>query len=215
MSETDLAPTEGATELDNFADQLDEDDRLKPEFVRAVLDAVEAGERDAARALVEPLHPADIADLFELTPHEDRGPLALALADLLDADVFAEMNDYVREDLTDALEPHQVADIAAELDTDDAVAIIEDMDADDQREVLRALDPDDRAAIEEALSYPEESAGRLMQRELIAVPEHWTIGQVIDYLRAGEDLTTDFWEIFVVDPQHRPIGTCMLSWVLR
>ncbi|WP_163563701.1 magnesium transporter, partial [Klebsiella pneumoniae] len=91
----------------------------------------------------------------------------------------------------------QVADIAAELDTDDAVAIIEDMDVEDQREVLRALDPDDRAAIEEALSYPEESAGRLMQRELIAVPEHWTVGDVLDYLRKNEDLTTDFWEIFV------------------
>ncbi|MFJ1288496.1 magnesium transporter MgtE N-terminal domain-containing protein, partial [Acinetobacter baumannii] len=91
--------------------------------------------------------------------------------------------------------------------------IIEDMDVEDQREVLRALDPDDRAAIEEALSYPEESAGRLMQRELIAVPEHWTVGDVLDYLRRNEDLTTDFWEIFVVDPAHKPVGTCQLSWV--
>ena len=210
MSETELSPE---TESDNT--QLDEDDRLKPEFVRAVLDAVEAGDADAARTLVEPLHPADIADLFELTPREERGDLAKAIADLLDGDVFAEMNDYVREDLIDALEPHQVADIAAELDTDDAVAIIEDMDADDQREVLRALDPDDRAAIEEALSYPEESAGRLMQRELIAVPEHWTVGDAIDYLRGHEELTTDFWEIFIVDPAHKPVGTCQLSWILR
>ncbi|MES2045933.1 MAG: magnesium transporter [Pseudomonadota bacterium] len=210
MSETELSP---AVEADTT--QLDEDDRLKPEFVRAVLDAVEAGEADKARALVEPLHPADIADLFELTPHEERADLAKAIADLLDGDVFAEMNDYVREDLIDALEPHQVADIAAELDTDDAVAIIEDMDADDQREVLRALDPDDRAAIEEALSYPEESAGRLMQREMIAVPEHWTVGDAIDYLRGHEELTTDFWEIFIVDPAHKPVGTCQLSWILR
>ena len=215
MSETDLAPTEGATEPDNVADQLDEDDRLKPAFVRAVLDAVEAGDNDAARALVEPLHPADIADLFELTPHEDRGPLAKALTDLLDADVFAEMNDYVREDLIDALEPHEVAGIAAELETDDAVAIIEDMEPADQREVLRAMEPDDRAAIEEALSYPEESAGRLMQRDLVAVPEHWTVGNVLDYLRGDDELTTDFWEIFVVDPGHKPVGTCALSWILR
>jgi magnesium transporter len=215
MSETELAPTDGATELDNIADQLDEDDRLKPEFVSAVLDAVEAGDNDAARALVEPLHPADIADLFELTPHEDRGPLALALTDLLDADVFAEMNDYVREDLIDALEPQQVADIAAELETDDAVAIIEDMEPEDQREVLKAMEPDDRAAIEEALSYPEESAGRLMQRDLVAVPEHWTVGNVLDYLRGHDELTTDFWEIFVVDPGHKPVGTCALSWILR
>jgi magnesium transporter len=195
--------------------ELDEDDRLKPEFVRAVLDAVEARDDEAARALVEPLHPADIADLFELTPHEDRAALARAVADLLDGDVFAEMNDWVREDLIDALEPHEVAGIAAELDTDDAVAIIEDMDDADQRAVLRALDPDDRAAIEEALSFPEESAGRLMQREMIAVPEHWTVGDVLDYLRKNEDLTTDFWEIFVVDPAHKPVGTCQLSWILR
>ncbi|WP_242152185.1 magnesium transporter [Sphingomonas sp. BAUL-RG-20F-R05-02] len=212
MSETELPPVEAEDETE---DQLDEDDRLKPEFVRAVLDAVYAGDAEGARALVEPLHPADIADLFELTPHEDRADLAKAVTDLLDGDVFAEMNDYVREDLIDALEPHQIADIAAELDTDDAVAIIEDMDAEDQREVLRALDPDDRAAIEEALSYPEESAGRLMQRELIAVPEHWRVGDVLDYLRTHEALTTDFWEIYVVDPAHKPIGTCKLSWILR
>jgi len=214
MSETELPEQiDESAQLDS--NQLDRDDRLKPEFVRAVLDAVEAGDSEGARALVAPLHPADIADLFELTPHEERGDLAKAVTDLLDADVFAEMNDYVREDLIDALEPHQVADIASELDTDDAVAIIEDMDVEDQREVLRAMEPDDRAAIEEALSYPEESAGRLMQRELIAVPEHWTVGDTLDYLRGHDDLTTDFWEIFVVDAGHHPIGTCALSWILR
>ena len=209
MTETELPEAEA------HDTRLDEDDRLRPGFVDAVLDAVAAGDTAAARALVEPLHPADIADLFELTPVDRRAPLAAALSDLLDADVFAEMNDYVREDLIDALEPQQVADLASELDTDDAVAIIEDLDAAEQREVLRAMEPDDRAAIEEALSYPEESAGRLMQRDLVAVPEHWTVGDAIDYLRRNEDLTTDFWEIFVVDERHKPIGTCQLSWVLR
>jgi magnesium transporter len=195
--------------------RLDEDDRLRPEFVRAVIDRVEAGDTEGVREMVAPLHPADIADLFELLDSDDRRALAAALADMLDGDVLAEMNEHVREELIDALEPHQVAEIAGEMETDDAVAIIEDMEEDEQRAVLRALDPDDRAAIEEALAYPEESAGRLMQRDLIAVPEHWTVGQVIDYLRSGDDLTTDFWEVFVVDPQHHPIGTCMLSWVLR
>ncbi|MFG6283032.1 magnesium transporter [Arthrobacter sp. TPD3018] len=210
MSDTEL-PEMLAPEQD----ELDEDDRLRPEFVDAVLDAVRAGDDEEARALVEPLHPADIADLFELTPHEDRAGLARALKELLDGDVFAEMNDYVREDLIDALTPTEVADIASELDTDDAVAIIEDLEEADQRAVLRALDPDDRAAIEEALSYPEETAGRLMQRELIAVPDHWTVGDVIDFLRHHEELTTDFWEIFVVDAGHHPVGTCQLSWILR
>jgi magnesium transporter len=125
------------------------------------------------------------------------------------------MNDYVREDLLDELEPQQVADIAGQLETDDAVALIEDLDRDDQQAVLRAMEPDDRAAIEEALTYPDESAGRLMQRDLVAVPEHWKVGQVIDYLRSTEDLPTDFWEVFVVDPGHHPVGTCKLSTILR
>jgi magnesium transporter len=212
MNDTD-APTR--TDARNDASRLDQDDRLRPEFVSEVLDCVEAGDAEGARALVEPLHPADIADLFELTPADRRPALAHAVADLLDGDVFAEMNDWVREDLIDALTPAEVADLAADLDTDDAVAIIEDMDADDRRDVLRAMEPDDRAAIEEALSYPEESAGRLMQRELIAVPEHWTVGDVLDYLRDHDELTTDFWEIYVVDPSHRPVGFCQLSWFLR
>ncbi len=209
MSEIELtSPPEPET-------QLDEDDRLKPEFVRAVIERLEAEDPEGARALVAPLHPADIADLFELAPTEWRQPLALALTDLLDGDVFAEMNDYVREDLIDALDARQVAGIASELDTDDAVAIIEDMEPAEQREVLRAMEPDDRAAIEEALGYPEETAGRLMQREMIAAPEHWCVGDVIDYLRGNDDLTTDFWEVFVVDPAHRPVGSCQLSWILR
>jgi magnesium transporter len=192
----------------------DEDDRLRPEFVSAVLDAVEDDDRDAARELVSPLHPADIADLLELTPSERRGAVAAALGDLVGAEVLSELNDYVRDDLLDALAPEQVAEFASELDTDDAVAMIEDMEEADQQAVLDALDPEDRAAIESALSYPEESAGRLMQRDLVAVPEHMTVGQVIDYLRDSRDLSTDFWEIYIVDALHKPIGYCQLSWIL-
>ena len=191
------------------------DDRLDPAFVSEIVTRLDQGDTNGAQELVEPLHPANIADLFELLDSERRHVLAQALGSKLDGDVLAEMNDWVREDLIDVLSPHEVADLATQLDTDDAVAIIEDLEADEQRAVLRAMPADDRAAIEEALSYPEESAGRLMQRELIAVPEHWTIGQVIDYLRENPELTTDFWEIFVVDPGHRPIGTIKLSWVLR
>ncbi|MGK2911052.1 MAG: magnesium transporter [Sphingobium sp.] len=194
--------------------QHDEDDRLKPGFVTAVLDAVEDGNAEKARELVSPLHPADIADLLELTPSDRRADVAAALGDLVGAEVLSELNDYVRDDLIDVLRPEQVAEFARELDTDDAVAIIEDMEAADQQAVLNAMDPEDRAAIESALSYPEESAGRLMQRDLVAVPEHMMVGQVIDYLRDHGDLTSDFWEVFIVDPAHKPIGTCQLSWIL-
>src|SRR5690349_19802678 len=194
---------------------MDEETRLRSEFVDRVLDAVDAGDDETARKLVGPLHPADVADLIELAARDEREGLVKALAGIVSPDVLAEMNEYVREDLLDELEPQQVADIAGQLETDDAVALIEDLDRDEQQAVLSAMEPDDRAAVEEALSYPEESAGRLMQRDLCAVPEHWKIGHIIDYLRSTEDLPTDFWEVFVVNTSHHPVGTCKLSTILR
>jgi magnesium transporter len=209
LREPDLA------ELADASTSLDEDNRLLPGFVDQVCEALDAGDDEAAYDLVEPLHPADIADLFELVERDYRGPLARAITDLLGADVLTELNDYVRDDVIDALPAAQVAELAGQLETDDAVAIIEEMEEEDQRAVLAELEPADRAAIVDALSFPEESAGRLMQRDLVAVPEHMNVGQLIDYLREHSDLTTEFWEIFIVDPQHRPVGTCQLSWILR
>ena len=196
-------------------EQLDEDNRLKSEFVRSVADAIEAGDEARAYELVEPLHPADIADLFELIDRDDRGPLARAITDLMTGEVISELNDYVREDMVEALPASAVAEIAEQLDTDDAVQLIEDLEPEDQRAILAAMEPEDRAAIESALAYPEETAGRLMQRELVAVPEHLTVGDLIDYMRDNDDLPTDFWEVFVVDHKHHPVGTCALSWILR
>lgn len=193
-----------------------EDNRLTGAFVDEVTEALAAGDTARVQELAEPLHPADIADLIEQVEPQERQLLAAALGDVLDADVISEMNEVVREQLIDVLDAGQVADVVTQMETDDAVAILEDMDEEDQAEVLRSLPADERAAIEEALSYPEESAGRLMQRDLIAVPEYWTVGQVIDYLRqAGDDVTDEFWEIFVVDPAHKPVGTMHLSKVLR
>ena len=211
MSESDHAAVDPST--DSHA--IDDEDRLSSKFVDRVLDSVEAGDDETARRLVEPLHPADVADLIELARADEREGLVKALAGIVSPDVLAELNDFVREDLLDEMEPQQVADIAGQLDTDDAVALIEDLDDEDQIAVLMAMEPDDRAAVEEALSYPEESAGRLMQREVCAVPEHWKVGQVIDYLRATKELPDDFWEVFVVSPAHHPVGTCKLSTILR
>ena len=213
MSEREIIATAAPEEEQGSA--IDEEDRLRPEFVDKVLDAVETGDDETARKLVQPLHPADVADLIELARRDEREGLVKALAGIISPDVLAELNDYVREDLLDEMEPQQVADIAGQLDTDDAVALIEDLDRDEQQAVLERMEPDDRAAVEEALSYPEESAGRLMQRDLCAVPEHWKVGQVIDYLRSTKDLPADFWEVFVVSPDHHPVGTCKLSTILR
>ena len=196
-------------------DSLDDENTLTKSFVRKVRDALDAGQTDRVYQLVEPLHPADVADLFELIEADERPALAKAISDLMGSEVFAELNDHVRELLVESFSHGEVADIAEQLDTDDAVAMLEDLDLDDQQAVLAEMEPEDRAAIESALSYPEETAGRLMSRDYVAVPEHMTVGDVIDFLRDGRDLANEFWEVFVVDARHHPIGTCQLSWVLR
>ena len=195
--------------------QFDEDNRLKPDYVRRVQEALQDGETGRVYTLVEPLHPADIADLFELIGRDERLPLARAINDLMGVEVIAELNDHVRELFVEDLPADIIADIAEQLDTDDAVAMIEDLDEADQRAVLAELEPEDRAAIESALAFPEESAGRLMSREFVAFPEHKTVGDLIDFMREHKDLTTEFWEVFIVDPAHHPVGTCALSWILR
>lgn len=204
-----------AAEVVRIEDSLDEENVLKKDFVRRVREALDAGETDQVYELVEPLRPADIADLFELLDVDERPALAKAISDLMGSEVFAELNDHVRELLVESLPAGEIADIAELLDTDDAVAMLEDLDEEDQQAVLAEMEPEDRAAIESALSYPEESAGRLMSRDFVAVPEHMTVGDLIDFLRDQQELANEFWEIFIVDARHHPIGTCALSWILR
>ncbi len=192
----------------------DEENRLKPEYVRSVREAFEARDNNAVYDLVEPLHPADVADLLELFDADERGQLAAAITDLMSSDVVAELNDHVREDMMEALAPEAVATIVEQLETDDAVQLIEDLDEDDQQAILAEVEAEDRAAIESALSYPEETAGRLMNRHFVAVPEHMNVGDLIDFMRRAGDLAHEFYEVFVVDERHHPVGTCALSWVL-
>ena len=197
----------------------DLENRLKPEFVRKIRTALAEDDASAVHDLIEPLHAADIADLVELFERTDRDKLANAAAELMSSEVIAELNDHVREDMMEALPAEAVAAIVEELETDDAVQLIEDLDEDDQRAILAEVEPEDRAAIESALAYPEETAGRLMNRDFVAVPEHLTVGDLIDMLRddtgSWGDLANDFWEVFVVDHKHHPVGTCQLSWILR
>ena len=192
----------------------DEENRLKPAYLREIREALENGDKGAVYDLVEPLHPADIADLIELTDRDDRALLAAAITDLMSVEVVAELNDHVREAMMEALPPEAVASIAEQLETDDAVQLIEDLDEDDQRAIIAELAPETRAAVSSALAYPEETAGRLMNRHVRAVPEHMTVGDLIDYLREEGDLAHDFHEVFVIDAAHHPVGTCALSWIL-
>jgi magnesium transporter len=207
---------EGEVRPDDRVDdeRLDSENRLKPDYVSAIRDALDRGDKGAAYDLVEPLHPADIADLIEVFDRAHREALIVAITDLMSGDVIAELNDYVREDLMEALPAQAVATIAEQLDTDDAVQLIEDLDEADQRAVIAELEPETREAVSSALAYPEETAGRLMSRHFVAVPEHLTVGDLIDYLREEGDLEHEFYEVFVIDEFHRPVGTCALNWVL-
>lgn len=195
-------------------ERLDSENRLKADYVASVRAALEAGDKGAVYDLVEPLHAADIADLIELLERSERAELARAISDLMTSEVIAELNDYVREDLIEALPAQAVATIAEQLDTDDAVQLIEDLDAADQAAVIAELEPETRAAVASALAYPEETAGRLMSRHFVAVPEHMSVGDLIDYLREQGDIEHDFYEVFVVDEGFHPVGTCALSWIL-
>jgi magnesium transporter len=192
----------------------DEENRLKPEYISAVRDALDEGDKGAVYDLVEPLHPADIADLIELVDGDERADLAAAITDLMSVEVVAELNDHVREVMMEALAPEAVAAITEQLETDDAVQLLEDLDEDDQRAIIAELEPETQAAVNSALAYPEETAGRLMNRHVMAVPEHLTVGDLIDYLREEGDLTHDFFEVFVIDAAHHPVGTCALNWIL-
>ena len=196
-------------------ERMDEENRLKPEFVRSVRDAMNEGERGRVYDLVEPLHPADIADLLELLEPDERLVLAGTITDLMTVEVISELNDFVRDNMMGAMPAAAVASIAEQLETDDAVQLIEDLQPAEQRAILAELEPENRAVILTALNYPEETAGRLMSREFVAVPEHLTVGDLIDYLRERKNLPNDFLEVFVVDHAHHPVGTCQLSWVLR
>lgn len=192
----------------------DEENRLKPEYVREVREALEAGDKGAVYDLVEPLHPADIADLIELVDTDDRETFAAAITDLMTPEVIAELNDHVRELMMEALAPADVATITEQLETDDAVQLLEDLDEEDQQAIIAELEPETAEAVNSALAYPEETAGRLMNRHVMAVPEHLTVGDLIDYLRENGDLTHDFFEVFVTDANHHPVGTCALNWIL-
>ena len=188
---------------------------LTDEFVRDVRDALDAEDMAAVSALIEPLHAADLADLVELVNRSERKALVDLIAPRLDPEMLSHLDEAVRDEVVDQLEPEQIAAAVTELDTDDAVYVVEDLDPETQRAVLDAVPEEDRTQLQESLEYDEDTAGRLMQRELISVPEFWTIGQTIDFMRESEDLPDEFYEIFVVDPAHRPVGTVALNRAMR
>ena len=188
---------------------------LDPDLVREVTRALEAGETGHCRELLASLHAADIADLLEILSTAEREKLIALLGPDLKPETLTELGETVRDQVVELLEPEQLAAAVTELDTDDAVYLLQDLDQTERDKVLTEVPAEERQALNEALGYPEESAGRLMQQDLVAVPEFWTVGQTIDYMRETEDLPDDFYEIIVVDPSHKPVGTLALNRAMR
>ena len=187
---------------------------LDAALVEAVVEAAEAQDRTSVEALIEPLHPADIADLLEQVSDQERAALLAMGTAVIDGDVLSEISEAIREDVLDALPADVVAEALRELETDDIVDIVEDLEAEDQGRILDALDAGDRLAVEQALAWPEYSAGRLMQRELVVAPEHWTVGDTIDFLRAADQLPDQFYHVILVDPRMQPVGYATLGRIL-
>lgn len=188
---------------------------LTPEVERAVDLALQEDRLDDVEALIKPLHAADLADLLERQDRDDRRQLATLLATDFDPLVLSYLDETVRDEVMMAIDDGDLAEAVAQLDSDDAVDLIGELDAPEQARLLKALPARDRAMVEEGLTYPEESAGRLMQREVVVLPTHWTVGQTIDFLRTGADAPDDFYGIFVVDPARRPVGILYLDRLLR
>jgi magnesium transporter len=188
---------------------------LTSDFIASVNTALDHHDTTAAIKLAQSLHYSELADLLENLAHVRREELVEALRADFDPNVLAELDETVRDRVIDQLGVSHVAEAVAGLETDDALFVVEELDAEEQLEILEALPAIERSLIEEGLSYPEDSAGRLMQREVVAVPVDWTIGQAIDYMRDTENLPTDFFDLFLVDTLFSPVGSVPLSRVIR
>lgn len=188
---------------------------LSDEIVQEIQGAIEREDTAFIHDTLQDWHSADMADLIEQLKPKLRLPFLQIMEGRVDPDVYSDLDENVREHLVDDMEPAEIAAFLNELELDDAVDVLESFQEEEQREVLNEIPAEERVVLQEGLSYGEDSAGRLMQRNLIAVPEYWNIGQTIDYMRDTEDLPEEFYEIFVVDPRHHPIGTISLNRAMR
>nr|WP_239479618.1 magnesium transporter [Actibacterium sp. 188UL27-1] len=183
--------------------------------MHSVRAAIEAEDRAALAALLDPLHPADIADVMEQLGERPRRDLVLLWGCEIDGDVLSELDEGLREEVITALPAEVLSDAIRDLESDDVVDLLEDLEEPQQELILEALPAADRAAVEQALSYPEFSAGRLMQREVVRMPDHATVGETIDFLRRnGDDLPEQFYHVVLVDPGMHPTGYVTLGKML-
>jgi magnesium transporter len=214
VEETDVASPAEATILERLP-MRGEEGRIRPEFIEEIARCIKADDAAFLREIVAELHEADLGDLIGALEPDDRVSLVELTGTDFDFSALNEVDDTVREEILEELEPETVAEGVRELESDDAVELLEDLDEEDQEEILEKLPPVERIEIERRLLYPENSAGRRMQTEFITVPPDWTVGQAIDYMRETPDLPDRFYEIYAVDANRRWQGAIPLDVLLR
>ena len=205
---------ETGEDLEDLA--LGEDYSLNPAYVPMVADALDRGDTERLRELLGALHPADIADLMGFLSADDREELVPHLDPETLAEVLSELDTEIREEILEHVPSAVLAKALGEMESDDAADVVDDLEADKRAQVLAAMPDVERAAIETTLAYEDETAGRLMQREVVAAPQFWTVGQTIDHLRReSEELPELFFDVYVVDPAYKPVGAVSVSHLLR
>jgi len=176
-----------------------------------VLSALASSNRVDLTEVLEPLHPADIADIIEQLNTTDRARFIRLYDTEFYGDILSEIDEHIREEVISELNPDVLAEAVRDLESDDVVDIVEDLEEEQKETILQALDEGDRVAVQSLLSYPERSAGRLMQREVVMAPEHWSVGMAIDFLRNDANLPEQFYHIVLVDPRLHPVGNVSLG----
>lgn len=197
-----------------FDETIDERFELSRKLVAGILYAVDAQDRQTLSELMDPLHAADIADLLEQINAYDRRRLIQLYDREFDGDILSELDESIREEVIAILNPHVLAEAVRELESDDVVDLLEDLEEPQQEAILDALEDSDRVAVEQSLRFPENSAGRLMQREVVMAPDHWTVGQAIDHMRAQEGMPDQFYHVVVVNPRLHPVGNVTLGRIM-
>ncbi|MEM1420690.1 MAG: magnesium transporter [Pseudomonadota bacterium] len=187
---------------------------LDVDTVATVLVALVTRNRDRLLKTVEGVHHADLADLIEQIGSHDRSRLIKMLGSDVDPEMLSDLDEATRDEVLGYMRPEDIAEAVSELETDDVVYLVEDLEPEAQSEILDNLEAADRAAIEQSLAYPEDSAGRLMQREMVWAPPFRTVGEMIDWMRSTDDLPEQFYNIVIVDPVMQPIGQVALSRVM-
>lgn len=194
----------------------EEDEQVTHRLISDLVDAIADEDRGRVRELFEDLHPADAADAVEQLVYDNQVALAELAPEVFGGEMLAELQDDTRADIVNELDPSHLAEAIQDLDSDDMTLVVEDLSPEMREQVLAEVPDSDRERLESSLAFEEETAGRLMQREFVAAPSFWTVGNTIDHMRkAGEDLPDLFFEIFVVDEGFKPVGSIPVSRIMR